>query len=163
MERYFFYTNARRYLDLLGISHELEIHETGITRIPRVALTPWQEFYAITNGAEYADNKDIIWRWLGETDHPNKIIRISWEHIQNHDTGSVIDTLIHEAAHALLPVQIQHGDAWAHLAKLLGGTGKSHGMTSIKELSGAGIPIWGEESAFAYAFNKASLYLKRGL
>ena len=62
----------------------------------------------------------------GITWYTTKRIQLARRMLHVFSTKQVIDTILHEIAHALLPISAGHGPAWARLHRSLGGSGDVH-------------------------------------
>lgn len=70
-------------------------------------------------------------RTIGLCSYTDKTIYLSKHHIENDSYDDVRDTVIHEVAHALNPLD-GHGNKWRQSAMAMGGTGDqyhSHGSS----------------------------------
>lgn len=83
-----------------------------------------------------ADNNLYNWKcevsydartWLGITRHSNKRILISNYLLESQDNDNILDTILHEIAHALCGYDEAHGDKWLRTARKLGCTGEVTG------------------------------------
>ena len=59
---------------------------------------------------------------LGETDHNNQIIKIST--VCYYVEGELIDTILHEIAHAIAGYEANHNSLWKDIALNIGCSGK---------------------------------------
>jgi hypothetical protein len=66
---------------------------------------------------------DRATRRLGATHFRTKKITLSKHMAAVADEAKVVDTILHEIAHALLPPNEKHGKRWKTLAKALGSSG----------------------------------------
>lgn len=64
-------------------------------------------------------------RTIGMCDYRNKTIILSKHHLTHDSDEDIIDTIFHEVAHALNPLD-GHGSKWRKTAKRLGGTGEQY-------------------------------------
>lgn len=64
-------------------------------------------------------------RTIGLCSYSDKTIYLSKHHIENDSHDAVRDTVIHEVAHALNPLD-GHGSKWRNTAIALGGTGNQY-------------------------------------
>lgn len=60
----------------------------------------------------------------GQTNYRLKRITVSRIHAQMNDEKEVVDTILHEAAHALAGYGAGHGPVWKRMARQIGCTGQ---------------------------------------
>ena len=65
-------------------------------------------------------------KYAGLTLYATKRIQLARRMLHVFSTKEVIDIILHEIAHALLPVGSEHGVRWTRLHRSLGGSGKAH-------------------------------------
>lgn len=68
-------------------------------------------------------------KWLGICDYGKKEIRLSEIHTSKSPEEDVLDTILHEIAHALTP-GAGHGPIWKHVAKSIGCSAKVKGKAA---------------------------------
>ena len=79
---------------------------------------------------------DSAKRRAGACHVKNKTVSISEWHILHNDENVVVDTILHEFAHAIayeLHKDISHGPRWKSIAKLIGATPKSTGRFNLPD------------------------------
>lgn len=62
-------------------------------------------------------------RRFGACNYKNKLITLSWRLVIQNDEAHVLDTILHEIAHALTPGH-HHDSVWVAKAKELGSNGQ---------------------------------------
>ncbi|MGX5173597.1 SprT-like domain-containing protein [Aliikangiella sp. IMCC44653] len=75
-------------------------------------------------------------RRAGLCDLNNKIIKLSRVHIRLNEEAMVMDTILHELAHAIcfhLYKEVGHGRRWKEVAKMLGATPKATGNFNLPD------------------------------
>jgi predicted SprT family Zn-dependent metalloprotease len=71
-------------------------------------------------------------RRLGLCSHKRKVIKIARHHILNGTDKEVIDTILHEIAHALAGPNVMHGPEWQSWALKLGCSPRATGRVKYK-------------------------------
>jgi predicted SprT family Zn-dependent metalloprotease len=66
-------------------------------------------------------------RWLGVCFYDEKIISLSVKHVERSSRSYVLDTILHEIAHALLEPGHGHDWLWQATCRNIGGSGNPTG------------------------------------
>lgn len=78
-------------------------------------------------------------RWHGQCNYTKKTISLSYTHTSANDEEVVLDTILHEIAHALTP-GAGHGPIWKTIAKRIGCTAK---VTAPSKATAGDLYTWG--------------------
>lgn len=154
-----FAKRCQEYLDFLGLPFAFKFSD-GIEWIP-VKPEEWGAaiVYAMIYGYELKEDKMGV-PYYGCTNYENRNILVAQSHFEAVPAISV-ETVIHEAAHALLGPNEGHNDLWAVRCRELGGTGDKKGY-DVDKLKQIGFPTEDVQLALDYAVIKATQYKLRG-
>lgn len=96
-----------------------------------LAITKMKEHGLYKKGWKFQyDNAKLR---FGQCDCYNKIIRLSKYLVELNDKGEVLDTILHEIAHALTPKDADsHGSEWKRMCKKIGANPERYCPESVK-------------------------------
>lgn len=100
---------------------ESEYPERTAISVKEFALKKMAEHGLIADGWKFVFNTRTKNR-LGQCQYRNKTIELSANHVRTHIMAQVVDTIMHEIAHALCSRGAGHGAEWKRKAYELGAT-----------------------------------------
>lgn len=100
---------------------ESEYPKRTAISVREFALKKMAEHGLIADGWKFVFNTRTKNR-LGQCQHRNKTIELSVYHMRTHIMAQVVDTIMHEIAHALCGRGVGHGAEWKRKAYELGAT-----------------------------------------
>lgn len=101
------------------------------TEARNLALTKMDEFGLLDEGWGFKFSKSKS--AAGTCYHRKKLITISEHYVELNSREDILNTILHEIAHALLPSYVHHNDTWRNLFIHIGGNGsRTHSLIQPK-------------------------------